>query len=177
METVQPPDDEETIPARRFERREIRTEVKRLINERRTNRDLSALIESGQVADRLDKLGRSHSVAMADEGRVSHTIDGNSSRDRYEAAGLYSSCQFESDPGTYVVDARYNRLEVVGHVVAGRTHNGRFLENEEEVARAIVSGWFSSSSQDRLLYQNAKQIGVGIEITQSGDVYATGNLC
>jgi hypothetical protein len=177
IETVQPPEEEQTIPARRFERREINTEIKRLINQRRTNRDLSDLITDGQVTDKLDTMARNHSVAMADEGRVSHNIDGNTSRDRYEAAGLYSPCQFESDPGTYVVDARYNRLEVIGHVVAGRTHDGEFIENEEEVAQAIVSDWFSGTSRDRLLYQNANQIGIGVEVTQSGDVYVTGNLC
>ncbi len=177
METVQPPDEEETIPARQFEPREIRKKVKELINQHRANRSLSQLITDGQITDRLDTLAHSHSDAMADEDRVSHTIDGNSSSDRYEGAKLYSTCQFESNPGTYVVDARYDRLELVGHVVAGRTHDGEILETGDEVARAIVSEWVSGTSRDRVLYERAKQIGVGIEVTQSGDVYATGNLC
>ncbi|MFB6084576.1 MAG: CAP domain-containing protein [Halorientalis sp.] len=177
METVQPPAGEETIPARRFEAREIERRIEKLVNRRRTNRGLQELITEGQIASELDKMAHSHSVAMADEGRVHHTIDGNSSRDRYEAAGLFSTCQFESDPGTYVVDAMYNRLEVIGYTVAGRTYEGVFLGNEKEVARAIVADWFSGESRHRLLYQNANQLGVGIVVTQSGDVYATGNVC
>jgi hypothetical protein len=66
---------------------------------------------------------------------------------------------------------------VIDHVVAGRTHEGEFLATEDEVAQAIVTDWFSGTSRDRLLYENANQIGVGIEVTQDGDVYATGNLC
>ncbi|SDE78142.1 CAP domain-containing protein [Halorientalis regularis] len=177
IETVQPPEEEQTIPARRFERREINTEIKRLINQRRTNRDLSDLITDGQVTDKLDTMARNHSVAMADEGRVSHAIDGIFSKERYKRAGLYSSCQFNSNPGTYVVNADGNQLEVIGHVVAGRTHDGEFLATEKEVARAIVDAWFSGITRNRLLYENANQIGIGVEVTQSGDVYVTGNLC
>lgn len=177
METEQPPEGEQTIPPRQFEHGEIRAEIKALINQRRDNRDLSQLITEGQIVTRVDAMARSHSIAMADEARVSHSIDGNTSQDRYRQANLFDTCQFQSDPGTYVVDARYNRLEVIDHVVAGRTHEGEFLATEEEVARAIVSDWFSATSRDRLLYENAKQIGVGVEVTDTGDVYATGNLC
>jgi hypothetical protein len=177
MATVQPPDDEETIPARRFEAKEISREIERLLNQRRTSRDLSELLTSGRVTGELDALAHSHSVAMADDARVSHTIDGNSSRNRYESAELYGACQFKSDAGSYVVDARYNRLELVSHAVAGRVHDGEFLKTEEEVAQAIVSDWSSGTSRDRVFYENANQVGVGVEVTQSGDVYVTGNLC
>ncbi|AQL41361.1 hypothetical protein BV210_00915 [Halorientalis sp. IM1011] len=175
--TAQPPAERETIPARQFEPAEIRAEMKTLINQRRANRDLSELSTGGQIADRLDRMARGHSVEMADEDRVSHSIDGNTSVSRYKDAGLFGTCQFESDPGTFVVDARYNRLEVIGYTVAGRAHDGEFHETEENVAEAIVSDWFSGTSRDRLLYENANQLGIGIEVTQDGDVYATGNLC
>ncbi|RXK49205.1 CAP domain-containing protein [Halorientalis pallida] len=177
METVQPPDEEETIPARRFEADEIEREIKKLVNQRRTNRDLAELIVDGQVTTKLDTVAHNHSVAMADEARVSHAIDGVFSKDRYKSAGIFDSCQFNSDAGTYIVNAEGNRLEVIGHTVAGRTHDSEFLATETEVARAIVTDWFSGTSRNRLLYENAKQIGVGVEVTQSGDVYVTGNLC
>jgi hypothetical protein len=175
--TVEQPGGGETIPARQFERREIRTEVKRLVNQRRTNRGLDELITNGRVTDRLDRMAYRHSVEMADEARVSHNIDGNSSQSRYRTAELFGTCQFESNPGTYVIDARSNRLEAVSHTVAGRPHDGEFHRNEADVARAIVSEWFSGTSRNRMLYENAAQLGVGIEVTGSGDVYATGNLC
>jgi hypothetical protein len=177
VETVQPPEEEQTIPARRFEAKEIRRSVKRQINQRRTDRGLSELLTNGQVANKLDTMAHNHSVEMADEGRVSHAIDGVFSKERYRRAGLYSSCQFNSNPGTYVVNAEGNRLEVIGHAVAGRTHDGEFLSTEKEVARAIVDDWFSGINRNRLLYENANQIGIGIEVTQDGDVYATGNVC
>jgi len=175
--TIQPPDGDPTIPARQFEPGEIREKVKSLINQRRANRGLQELSTSGQITDRLDRMAHGHSVEMADEARVGHNIDGNSSMDRYETAGLFGSCQFESDAGTFVVNAEGNRLEVIGYTVAGRSYDGELHETETDVARAIVADWFSGTSDNPLLYENANQIGVGIEVTQDGDVYATGNLC
>lgn len=175
--TVPPQDGGETIPARQFEPGEIRAEMKTLINQRRVNRGLQELNTGGRISDQLDRMAHGHSVEMADEPRVSHNIDGNTSVSRYKAAGLYDSCKFESDPGTYTVDAQYNRLEVIGYTVAGRTYDGQFHDTEEDVAEAIVSDWFAGTSRDRLLYENANQLGIGVEVTGGGDVYATGNLC
>jgi hypothetical protein len=177
VDTVRPPSERTTVPARRFSAGEIRDEIKSLVNERRESQGLSALRVDGQIVDQLDAMAHGHSNEMADEGRVTHNVGGNTSRLRYENADLFSICQFESDPGTYVVDARYNRLELIGHVVAGRTHDGKFLETESDVAAAIVSDWLSGTSRDRLFYENAGRIGAGVEVTSDGDVYATANLC
>lgn len=174
--------DRTTVAPRRFDDGEIRAEVGRLVNERRAEEGLDPLRTDGQTAARLERMGTAHSVAMADAGRVSHDVNGTDSEGRYRNAGLYGTCQFESAAGTYIIDASDNRLETLSWTVAGREYEDlgrtKFNGNETAVARDIVRKWYRRAEfKERLSYENAQRLGVGIEITQDGTVYATGNLC
>lgn len=183
--TTEPPDERTTVAPRRFDGREVEQEVIRLLNERRTGDGFRRLESSGQTATGLTDMARSHSNAMADAGRVSHAVNGTNSVDRYRAAGLYESCQFEATDGNYVIKAdvpESNALEVLAETVAGRPYDrygeSAFNANETEVAAALVEQMYATPAfERRLRYGNAEQIGVGVEITDDGTVYATGDIC
>lgn len=174
--------DRTTVPSRRFSEDEIAREVKELLNERRTQQGYSELTIRGQTVDQIDRMALGNSVRMADAGVLSHNIEGNSSEDRYRMNNLYATCQFASDQGSYLITAESNNLEVITRTFAGRAYEddgqARFNENETQVAQAIVENWFDGMiSRPRLLYSNAERIGVGVEVTRDGTVYATGNMC
>lgn len=174
--------DRTTVPSRRFDASEIARIAKQLINERRVEAGYTELSIRGQTVDRLDRMARGHSVHMADAGYLSHNIEGNSSEDRYRMANLYSTCQFASDTGSYLITAESNNLEVITRTYAGRAFQDdsqtKFSENERQVAQEIVQNWFDGMiSRPRLVYENAERVGVGVEVTRDGTVYATANVC
>jgi uncharacterized protein YkwD len=174
--------DRTTISYRRFDDAEIARLVKERINDRRRAAGLPELRTEGSTVGDLDRMARTHSVAMADAGAVQHNIDGNSSADRYRAFGLFDSCTFPNEEDTFIVDATGNQLEAIGSTVAGRAYSAdsgpQFNGNEEQIADALVRQWYDNRIQrERLAWQNAQRIGVGVEVTQDGSVYATANLC
>lgn len=182
------PPEETTVALRRFDNAEIRAEVVRLVNNRRRDAGLNGLVgrrgEAETIREIVD-MANGHSETMALRNLVRSEIDGESSADRYREADLYRNCQFESAAGGYIIRPDYPRsgvLEVLGKTVAGRPYevgNGsRMNANETAVARAVVEEWYGNSAyRDRLSYENARYLGVGIEIDDQGQVYVTGNLC
>lgn len=174
--------DRTTVPSRRFDEDVIARFAKQFINERRIAQGRSELEIDGQTVASIDRMAHGHSVHMADEGVLSHNIGGNSSEDRYRMAGLHSTCRFASETESYLITAESNNLEVITRTAAGRAYQDdgetQFNENERQVARAIVQNWFDGMvSRPRLLYENAEHVGVGVEVTQDGTVYATANVC
>jgi hypothetical protein len=174
-----------TVPTRGFDEGEIRSEVVRLVNSRRQADGLSRLVSEGQTAGRIVEMANGHSQTMARERLVRHEIDGESSTDRYRNANLYDTCQFESAAGSYIIRAdtsSNSALEVLSRTVAGRPYEvdgvTEFNEEETDIARDIVDKWYDNSAyRERLSYENAEYLGVGLDITDGGQVYATGNLC
>jgi len=117
---------------------------------------------------------------MADVGRVRHTIDEDTSADRYRQYDLYDTCRFQVE--SYIENAEDNDLEVIGRTYAGQEYpdNGtqKFNANDTAVADALTEDWLSSPVfHDRLTYENAGRIGVGVTVTNTGVVYATVNIC
>jgi len=169
---------------RRFEVAEIESEIRRLVDEWREEQGLSPFaLPEGRLVGDLNAMARSHSVAMADAGEVTHTIDNRTSADRYHEFDLYWNCRFKRDNHDYTVTPDRNRLEVLAQTYVGRTYtteNGRVDYNEDEtaVARDVVETWTSNPTfRDRLSYRNVTRIGVGVETTGDNEVYVTGNLC
>lgn len=180
--TERPPQQRTTMLPRRFNEREIEQLIADQINAERQSSGKDTLATDGNLAERIRVMSRNHSVQMADAGRVSHLIDGVTSKDRYQRASLYDTCKFLSNSGNYIIDAEGNNFETVAMVKAGRQYerNGetRYHDEEADVADAIVEEWFSNQFlKPRLMYDNAETMAVGIEITQNGEVYATTNVC
>ncbi|MFD1587566.1 CAP domain-containing protein [Halorientalis brevis] len=175
-------DQETTVSVREFEDDAIETEIGRLINEERESRGLDELEVTGKLSSEVTTMSRNHSKQMAEERKLSHTIEGQSSLQRYRQNDLYSTCIFLSNGGGHNIDADGNKLETIAYAKAGRTyeHNNQYYyhENNTAVASAVVDRWFENQFlRPRLLYENANAVGVGVEITESGDVYATANVC
>lgn len=171
-----------TVSYRRFDPSLISREVKFLINQRRRSLGLSELQSTGTTPSRLDEMAKSHSVAMANEGVVSHTVNGVTSAQRYRNQGLFDTCRFESGSDSFILNPTESKFEVITLEVAGRAYTDggqtEFAANETAVAQQIVETWFEQVRfRERLTYENAAHIGIGIEVTQDGSVYATGNVC
>jgi len=187
--TAEPEQTRTTILPRRFDERRIETLIGQLINDEREAAGYDRLTINGSLAVTVETMARDHSVSMADHGTVSHEINGNHSTNRYKEYDLYHTCKWESGLRNSIVrsdnngpEASPNSLEAVGKTVAGQEYEAggetRFNADERAVARSIVESWFANDIfERRLTLPNAGSVGVGIEITQSGEVYATANMC
>lgn len=169
-----------------FDQRRIEVLVLEEINERRAAEGLEPLTRNGTAATRLREMARGHSVTMADNGAVRHTINGTTSTDRYRDNDLYRLCRWKAAGREAIVSADGNgyeanesALEAVGRTLAGREYgDDQFNADERAVAEAVVEGFFTNYRFDRrLMLPNATHAGVGAEITGSGEVYVTVNLC
>jgi uncharacterized protein YkwD len=170
------------VPPRVFNEQNVTEQILTEINEHRQAEGLDTLSASGATSETLRRMADRHSDAMAREGRVIHTIDGQSSADRYRDNNLYGQCEMRSAGGGYIESADNNRFEAIGYTVAGQPYSDdgqrRFNGNDSQVAHAIVSDWLDSDIyRDRLTLANANRVGIGVEITNTGNVYATVNVC
>jgi len=173
-------------PQRTFSERRVEVLVVEALNEWRASEGLELLEGNGTTAERLREMAREHSVAMADEGEVTHVIDGTASVDRYERHDLVRLCSWKAagrnatiDPGNNGYLKTDNAFEAIGRTYAGREYDdGQFNGDEQAVADAIVEQWQSDLYfPRRMLLPNATHVGVGAEITQAGEVYVTADVC
>jgi uncharacterized protein YkwD len=173
-------DEPKTVPLYRFNKQNISEAVVENINAVREEEGLQPLASTGTTAENVRQMATSHSEAMADAGRVKHSINGVTSSDRYKRDGLYNTCRFQVE--SYVENADKNELEVIGRTYAGQEYpdgdTKALNRNDTAVANALTEDWLSTStSRDRLLQANADHIGVGITVTTTRNVYATVNIC
>jgi len=125
---------------------------------------------------KLDTLSKNHSRDMSQSATVSHDVSNGDSEDRYRSAGLYELCQFQEQE--YIVNAQRNRLESIARVDLNEYRGETAELTEQNVADVIVEDWFNSITyRDRLRYENAEHLGVGVNISEDGQVYATAAVC
>ena len=174
------------VPLRAFSERRIEVLVVEALNQWRAGEGLEPLEGNGTTARRLREMARGHSVGMADKAEVTHVVDGNASADRYENHDLFRLCKWKAagrdaivDPGNNGYQETDNAFEAIGRTYAGREYgDGQFNGDERAVANAVVEQWQSDLYfPRRLLLPNATHVGVGAEITQSGEVYVTADVC
>lgn len=154
-------------------------------------------------AGRLTDMAGSHSDTMAREGRVAHRINNISTPDRYKQYNLYQRCEVNVD-NNYVLSPRSDRYEVIGKTVAGQEYTPsdtlagwdrepnstdsnetdtnqtriQFNANDRQVARALAIHWLDGASKSSpILHEDMQEIGVGVTVTRTGNVYATVNTC
>lgn len=179
--TENPAEPRTTVPARQFDEGEIASHVAQFVNDERRERGRQQLSASDSTATSVAEMASDHSVAMADEGTVSHEINGVGTAGRYKNYELFERCKFKSPEGSYIQQPD-EKFEMVGMTYAG-THyeNGgeeQFNGDERSVARAIVDDWIQSSEYtERFLMKGPTRMGVGIEVTDGGKVFATVDLC
>jgi len=135
---------------------------------------------TGTTSDQLSAMARDHSVAMAREGESLHEIDGVDTTGRYQNSDLYDTCRFQPQGKAYTKNPDTS-FEALGRTVAGRPYGPdgeQFNAGTLDIAEEIVDDWFSSSVyRERLTYANTGRMGVGVNVTESGDVYATVDVC
>ncbi|QIO22543.1 CAP domain-containing protein [Haloarcula sp. JP-L23] len=180
--TPQPTEREAYVPARYYNETKIEELVVKFVNEERQERRLDPMSAEGRTARQIASMARGHSVAMAGEGATVHEIDGVDSADRYRKNDLYTTCTFQAAGKQFTRRPDGNDFEAIGKTVAGRTYTEdnqeQFNAGNREVAKAIVENWFETRPyRERLSYENAERMGVGINVTEQGDVYATANIC
>jgi len=181
-ETATATTQQESIPAREFNEQNVSDYIRQFLNEEREAAGVPPFESGLQTEDALNEMANGHSEQMAIEGKAIHKIDGVSSRGRYENTGLYDRCTFKSAEGDYIEQPDRNRFEAVEKTVAGQTYEEdgeqRFHATDKEVARKIVDDWMAwPDYRERLTLRNADIVGIGVEITDTGNVYATANIC
>lgn len=174
--------DQQSIPARNFNEQNVSQYIRKFLNEEREAAGVPTFQSGMKTEEDLNTMAKGHSEAMAVEGKAIHKIDSVSSEERYKNSGLYERCKFTSAEGSYIETPDDARFEAVGKTVAGETYEEdgteRFNGNDREIAKAIVSDWMDwPPYKERLLLENADLVGIGVEITDTGNVYATANIC
>lgn len=179
------PQERTPIPARQFNRAEIERNVTSQLNDWRRSHGLSPLTHTGTTAENLKAMARDHSVTMANEGTVGHVINGVDTAARFENHDMFDACQYQTQEG-YIAQpgsegGRNVQFEYVSSTVAGGTYESdgitRFNENERQVAQAIVDDVRSQDKPPGVTKPGIERVGVGVEITRTGGVYATVHLC
>ncbi|WP_336337937.1 CAP domain-containing protein [Haloarcula brevis] len=171
-----------SIPAREFNEQNVSDYVRQFLNEEREAAGVPPFESGLQTEEELNEMAKSHSEQMATAGQAIHEIDGVSSKDRYENSGLYDRCTFKSAEGDYIETPDGTDFEAVEKTVAGQTYEEdgqeRFHATDGEVARKIVDDWMAwPDYRERLTLRNANIVGIGVEITDTGNVYVTANIC
>jgi len=173
---------QQSIPAREFNEQNVSNYVRQFLNEEREAAGVPRFESGLQTESDLNEMAKGHSEQMAMEGKAIHKIDGVSSKNRYENSGLYDRCTFKSSEGDYIEQPDRNRFEAVEKTVAGQIYEEggeeRFHATDKEVARKIVDDWMAwPDYRERLTLRNANIVGIGVEITDTGNVYVTANIC
>lgn len=173
IEPPGPPEDDNTEPVV-VDQPQLVTEIEAELNEGRSFN--SQYSTDGQTATELGYMAENHSQDMAAEQFLSHNVGEGNSRDRYEQRGLYDQCEFQVE--SYIEDAGDNDFEAIGRVSVDNYADGGPGTLEERLAEALVSDWEASPTySDRISYENAETMGVGVAVSDDDDVYATVNFC
>ena len=168
---------------RRFSEREIELEVRRMLNEWRDEQGLQPFTnQNGSLVKRINRMATNHSVAIADKDELVHESNNLSVAGRYRAFELEERCQFKKEDAQYIVTPGKYQFEVLHTTYAGRNYQDGgetvYHENETEVARDIFEAWTSNPVyRDVLDYPEINRLGIGIELTESNEVWVTGNIC
>lgn len=180
--TATPTPTQTTIASYEFDESTIEREIVEDVNEGRSERGLATLGTSSSTAKAVRNMVRAHSQTMAEERIVAfQTDDYANASARYKGHDLYERCKYQDSDGGFI-QAPENSFQAVGKTIAGREYEDdgttRFNRNEGMVAEAIVSDWFSSSTYSRPLTNDEVEIiGIGVTVTDDGEVYASAAIC
>lgn len=159
-----------------------RTEVERhfiqFLNEERHSRGLQSVSQRNV----LTQMGQKHSRNMANHDYIGHEEpDGDSIVDRYRRHGLLPECRLpiKGSNRTYRGAENVAGWNIDTAVRAGWADRGTyFASNEIELAWALFQQWMHSPPHRKaMLVASADEAGLGLHITDNGNVYASLELC
>lgn len=145
------------------------------LNEERSSRGLQTLA----LQSELTEMGEDHTANMAEHEYVGHVWpDGTTIEDRYRARGLLPECRLGvSGSNRYYPGAE----NAAGAWIDRRFHSSGgsyYVSNEAELGQTLVDIWISSPPHRRaMLVGSADEMGLGLNITGQGQVYAALELC
>ncbi len=134
------------------------------VNERRAERGLEPIEWDGTIAS----VSRAHSADMHDREYFDHTNpDDDGPIDRFDEVGDYCRAYGENLAMTWADrNVRADNGEVHRH------------ESPEELAEGVVDQWMNSPPhRDAMLGDTWDRGGVGVYLTDEGQVFATHNFC
>ncbi|MFY4814537.1 CAP domain-containing protein [Haloarcula sp. AONF1] len=149
--------------------RRVEVLVHQYVNKERQQQGLANISHDPQ----LRRIARNHSEDMANRSYFSHTDpSGNDFSDRYAAAGY--ECQVTISDSRYATGGENIAQTWFGEPISGEgTYN-----TADELARGIVTQWMDSPGhRENILTPYWQSEGIGIEITDSGKVFATQDFC
>jgi len=168
---------------RRFSEREVELELRRMIDDWRKSKGLDPYGEAnGSLVKQVNEMSLNHSRAMAERGALVYETHNLTVPQRYMAFELLETCKFKKAGAQYIVTPHNQQFQVIAQSYVGRNFQEggetRYHENETAVARDIFRAWTENPVYaDALEYRNANRLGLGIEITEDNEVWATGNIC
>jgi len=135
-------------------------------------------IDDYRRGEGLDELGtfhnltaaaRFHSDNMAEQGYPTHAARGYTSLERYERFGIADRCRLPDPTAASIRNGQ--QLELIDRILPDTT-------SEDDIGRRIARDWIEGDETGRKLdYDAASWVGVGVTVTDDGQVYATANLC
>lgn len=156
----------------------IEEEVRAEINDERAERDMEPL----ELDEAVREMARNHSRTMGDLGYVSHSAGGLTTQERYKAFDLADRCRIPNNSNRGIETGQ--SLETLSTTSIGanytfeETNRTIRVENETQIARAVVDGWLTTDNErPKLFLEQATVAGVGVVVTDAGDVYVTNDLC
>ena len=122
------------------------------VNDRREVEGIEPLAHS----ERVRLIARLHSIDMAERGFFNHTNpDGEGSSERHET---YEGCE--------------NTNENIFKWIRMPTYD------LERIATEVVDWWADSEGHNSIMMSEYRQVtGVGVHVTEDGDLYVTQNFC
>lgn len=165
-------DASESDTTRGIDERRVEMLVHQYVNQERQERGLSAV----GYDDELAGIARNHSEDMATRSYFSHeSPSGDGMKDRYANAGY--QCRVQTSENTYVTGGE-NLAQTWVYETVSTTDGSEYYDSADELARGIVDQWLNSPGhRENVLMESWESEGIGVEVKQSGKVYATQNFC
>ena len=153
----------------------VREVFQSYLNAERSSRGLGNLT----LRPELTAMGNAQAANMAQHDYVGHVQpDGTGIQDRYEARGLLPECRLEQR-GT---DRYYPGAENAAQTWVGRsvqTDDGLdYIGDEYDLGEELFEMWMHSPPhREAMLVSSADEMGLGLNVTADGKVYAALELC
>jgi uncharacterized protein YkwD len=145
------------------------------LNAERASRGLENLT----LRPELTAMGKAQAANMANHEYVGHVQpDGTDIRDRYEARGLLPECRLERrETDRYYPGAENAAQTWINRSV--RTDDGLdYIGDEYDLGEELFEMWINSPPhREAMLVSAADEMGLGLNVTANGRVYAALELC
>lgn len=171
------PTSSSTTPSteRGYDNSEVREAFLTHLNDERAERGLQNLT----LRSELTAMGEAHAANMAKHDYIGHEWpDGTTIEDRYRNRGLLPECRLEISGSDRYYPGAENAAGAWVDRRFSSTGGSYFVTNEAELGQALFHIWLNSPPHRRaMLVHSADEMGLGLNITSQGKVYAALELC